>query len=120
MENAVVLLVKQKSASQFQFILGKEFHKVAKEHSHSENELCSLMFDYVLSLTGLSGDDGAGKLVATLKYPEPRVTLLLVRKQACESMLLFRQNFVAQAMRYLINKQGEKSLELVMSVEQEC
>ena len=55
---------------------------------------------------------------ATVKYPEPRVTLLLVRKHAREDGAVFKQNFVAQAVPYLTNKHSQKQLELIMSVEQ--
>ena len=121
MEKAISLLVQQKTISQFLIKFGKDFNNVTKEHALSESDLITLMFDHVLSSSGLGVEENeAGrKLVATLKNTEPRVTLLVVRKQAGETILLFRQKFAAQVMRYLINKQGEKSLQLLMSVEQE-
>ena len=121
MEKAISLLVQQKTISQFLIKFGKDFNNVAKEHALSESDLITLMFDHVLSSSGLGVEENeAGrKLVATLKNTEPRVTLLGVRKQAGETILLFRQKFAARVMRYLINKQCEKSLQLLMSVEQE-
>ena len=114
--DAVSLLVKRKNLSQFSLKLGKEFNDVAQEYALSDLELFSKIFDHVLSATGLEATHGV-KLVATVKYPEPRVTLLLVRKHAREDIAIFKQNFVAQAVHYLTCKQSQKQLELIMSVE---
>lgn len=121
--DAAYSLVKQKGASQFLIKLGKDFNVVARECSLSGSELFSIIFDHVLSMTLLETNDV--KLVAVVKYTDPRVTLLRLRKDAHVNMSTFKQNFVMQVIHYFTNaspdnEKAQKELELLFSIELEC
>ena len=116
--DAVFELIERKNSSQFLLKLGNDFNEVARNWSLTDTELFSNIFDHILSASTGFGVNGA-KLLAVIKYPDPRVTLLCVRKNASENIEIFKQNFVTQAVHYFTNtaSESQKSLELIMSIE---
>ena len=57
------------------------------------------------------------KLVASVKFKNPRVTLLVERKQEKESLEIFKQRFVYRVVHYLTSNQDQKSFQVIISIE---
>ena len=116
---AALQIVKYRNSGQFLLKLGKTFNVIAEKYCLSNEELFSLVFDQALALADL--EDGRNSLVTSVKYPEPRVTLFVLRKEAGEDMNVYKQNFVAQAVRYLTStsKREAKAFDLILCIERE-
>ena len=114
---AVDFIVESQYSGQFLLKMGKHFNTVAKNHNLSNRELFAFIFDHVLS--SLTNPEDGQRLVASIKFKNPRVTLLLDRKQEDESLEIFRNRFTYKAVHYLTSNQDQKNFQLIMCIEYE-
>lgn len=116
---AVRSVVECTNSGKFVLKMGNEFNMVAEKYNMTNRELFALIFDYVLS-SQLNTEDGEEKLVASIKYRDPRVTLLVVRKTKFQTMVGFKEQFLNEAVCYLTSANpAQKNFHLVMRIEPE-
>ena len=118
MEDAVGLVMySSNNSSECCVKLGKYFNSVAQRHDLTREKLFGLVFDGALSQSGV---ESGAKLVVTVKYPEPRVTLLCSRKNPDEDFDTFKKNFVRKAVRFLTRDKCTKvHFEVILKIASE-
>ena len=116
MEAVNSVLVSQKKL-EFLLKMGKNFNFVSEKYSLTKQELFEAIFDHVYYYHHQSRHDEGKLLVATLKHPDPRVTLLSSRQCPSEDLETFKRNFATRVIYYLSREVCAKDFTVIFTIE---
>lgn len=112
MDDAVITAKKD---GEFLLKMGKNFNSVAEKYSMKRSELFAAIFDQYLDFANFPMGENR-LLVATVKHPDPRVTLLISRQSPGESLDRFKWNFAQRVERYLTSDRCEKDFPVILAI----
>ena len=116
MEGALSRIIVERKNREFLLKMGKNFNSISELFLVGKSKLFVAIFDQLLLSANFVKCEN---LVVTIKYPDPRVTLLGTRQIPPESVEAFKWNFARRVERYLTSNRCEKDFVVIFTIDQE-
>ena len=108
---AVASILEMTKSGEFLLKMGKNVSEVTEKYQLTRAELFAMVFDDILKK---SSAESAVEVGISVKYPDPRVTLLTLHKN--EGMEIFKEKFVNMVVRYLTSEKSLKPFDLLLTL----
>jgi hypothetical protein len=108
---AVASILEMTKSGEFLLKMGKNVSEVTEKYQLTRAELFAMVFDDILKK---SSAESAVEVGISVKYPDPRVTLLTLHKN--EGMEIFKEKFVNMVVRYLTSEKSLKPFNLILTL----